>query len=251
MEKDRTEINREIDGGSHGVKKSRKFSIFAFIMCLIVSFFTWVYVMNTQNSNYTKTFSIAIEVVNDDKLLEATGLEVFDTIEKQASVTIQGKKTDIQKYSDKDFRAYIDVSTIDEKGNATVSVSVETPTSAVSVNSVEPKTISVYADKRASKLIDITPYCDKGNGDGEEHKEIELEVTERQIEISGPESYIKKIDHAKVCIPHRDDYEQDANIPSSDIRIYDVEGKELSMLYMYANPSSVTVRVTSVKVSDE
>ena len=93
------------EDGSYVVKNDRKLNIFAFILCVFASFFVWIYVMNTQNSDYTKTFSISAEIINEEKLLDETGLSIFGMPERQISVTIQGKKADIQKYSEKDFRA--------------------------------------------------------------------------------------------------------------------------------------------------
>ena len=36
------------DDGSYVIKKSRKFSIFAFILCLLVAFFIWLYATNKE-----------------------------------------------------------------------------------------------------------------------------------------------------------------------------------------------------------
>ena len=70
------------EDGSYVVKNDRKLNIFAFILCVFASFFVWIYVMNTQNSDYTKTFSISVEVINEDDLLSDTGLGIFGEVEK-------------------------------------------------------------------------------------------------------------------------------------------------------------------------
>ena len=194
MKKDISQNNIVYEDGSYVVKRSKKLNILAFILCVVASFFVWLYVMNTQNSNYTRTFTISVEVVNEDALLRDTGLSVFGANKEKAIVTIQGKKADVQKYSEKDFRAYIDVSDIDEKGTYPMSVVVETPAVTLSVVAVEPKTVSIYADYLETKTVNLIPYCFVEG-------ELSLSVDKSQITISGPKSYIEKISYAKINIP--------------------------------------------------
>ncbi len=237
MNKDKQQENLSDAGGSYVVKKNKKLNILAFILCVLASFFIWVYVMNTQNSNYTKTFSIAIEVINEDTLLEEKGFTVFGVPEIPASVTIQGKKADVQKFSEQDFRAYIDVSTIKEAGNASVSVAVETPTTAVSVMEISPKTVNVFVDELAT--VSIPVFCSQNEKFG-----LSTDIT--HIDISGPKSYVDDIEKAMVEIPYSEDYSEGRIVISSDIKIYDKNEKQLSSLYMTFGVESISVKVESV-----
>lgn len=241
MKKDKSKNEPINDDGSYVVKKSRKLNILAFILCVAASFFIWIYVMNTQNSDYTKTFSISVEVINEDDLLSATGLGIFGEVEKTAVVTIQGTKSDVQKYSEKDFRAYIDASSIKEKGNTPLSVVVETPTAAVSVVSVEPKTITVYADQLEEKTVKIDPYC---NGDHDNTLLLSSDI--KNIKISGPSTYVEKVVSARVNVPHRNNYKVGDTIVASDIRIYDADNKQLSSLHITFDHESIVVKVDAV-----
>ncbi|MBQ8140212.1 MAG: hypothetical protein IJ038_00765 [Clostridia bacterium] len=236
MKKDKSE--KEIAGGdgSYVVKKNKKLNLFAFILCFVASFFIWIYVMNTQNSNYTKTFSIAIEVINESELLSEQGLSVFGLPERTASVTIQGKKSDVQKYSEKDFRAYIDVSVITEKGSVPVSIAIETPTTAVSVIAIEPKTFTVYADYLDTKTVAIEPFSP-------DSATALFSSDTSSLTITGPRAYLEKISSAKVAVPYYDSYSAGTLIPSSDIRLYDDKDKQLSSLYMTFDKDSITVKV--------
>ncbi|MBO5415795.1 MAG: hypothetical protein J6A83_04120 [Clostridia bacterium] len=238
MSKDMQQEQMSVEGGAYVIKKNKKLNILAFILCLLASFFIWVYVMNTQNSNYTKTFSIAIEVINEDKLLEERGLSVFGVPEFPVSVTIQGKKSDVQKFSEQDFRAYIDVSTLKEAGSASVSVAVETPTTAVSVMEVSPKTINIHVD--SLETVSVPIYAHPHEGIGFEINDI------THVEISGPKAYVEAIHEAIVEIPHSDDYSEGETVISSDIKIYDKNKKQLSSLYMEFGVESVSVKVVSV-----
>ena len=194
--------------------------------------------MNTQNSNYTKTFSIDIEVINDIDLLNDKGLSAFGLPENQVSITIQGTKADVQKYSEKEFRAYIDLSSIDEKGTAVLSVNVETPASSVSVIATEPKTLTVYADEMVEKKVtDFKAYC------AEDDNFVFSVVDQDAITIVGPKTYVEKIASVKVVVPHSNSYKVGDKVSSSNIEIYDANKKELSMLYITIDPETVMVEI--------
>ena len=51
-----------------------------------------------------------------DKLEEDTGLSVFGLSKTQASVTLSGKKSDVQKYSEKDFLGKTSTQIVEEYG---------------------------------------------------------------------------------------------------------------------------------------
>lgn len=234
------EHNEQMDmsASDMGTKK-KKFNIFAFVLCVIAAFMIWIFVMNTQNSTYTKTFAISIEVINEEKLLQNSGLTIFGAPEKQANITIQGKKIDIQKYSEKDFRAYIDVSSITEKGNHPVSVVVETPTNIVTVMAIDPKTITVYADKLESTDVSLEAYCQNG-----EEKYI-LSTEDVALKVTGPATYVEKIAKAKIRIPSAS-YNVGDTVLSSDIELYDAKSKQLSRLYMTFDPEEIKVIIKEI-----
>lgn len=230
------------DGGSYVVKKNKKLNILAFILCLLTAFFIWIYVMNTQNSNYTKTFSIPVDVINEDTLLEERGLTVFGVPEITANVTIQGKKADIQKFNEQDFRAYVDVSTIKEAGTASVSVAVETPSAAVSVMEISPKTVNVFVDEMTSITVPIVPFCGG-------HDDLGLSSDIAYIDIEGPKSYLDDIKEARVEIPYSKDYAEGKTVISSDIKIYDEKQIQLSALHMTFKVDGEVVDSISVEVT--
>ena len=43
-------LREEHDDGSYVVKKSKKHSIFAFILCILIAFIIWAYVEATENA---------------------------------------------------------------------------------------------------------------------------------------------------------------------------------------------------------
>lgn len=230
--------------GSYQVKKSRKLNIFAFIACILASFLIWIYVMNTQNADYTKTFTLKVDVLNAEQLESDRDLAVYGILNKDVTVTIRGKKTDVRKYIEKDFRAYLDLSNIKGKGQIiTLNTVVETPSAALTVVSVEPASVEVYVDTPMSKVLVPKPTCP---GDSGGRIGLALAADTPTVEISGPASYIEKIAYAEVIIPYFDTYKAGDSITTSDIRLYGSDDKRLSTLYMTVLNDSFIVKVESV-----
>ena len=227
--------------GSYQVKKNKKLNIFAFVACVLASFLIWIYVMNTQNDDYTKTFTLAVKVTNAEDLQRESGLSVYGIPDKSVTVTIRGKKTDVRKYSEKDFRAYLDLSAIEEKGMINLNVSVESPSAALNVVSVDPAGVDVYVDKKLIKIFEPIPKC-------EEDGKLSLSIAsdDPTVEISGPSTYLDKVVYAEVYVPYSDTYGVGDSITTSDIRLYSEDGKELSDLYMTFSKESLVVKVESI-----
>ncbi len=228
---------------SYVVKKNKKLNIFAFILCFVASFFIWIYVMNTQNSNYTKSFEVAVEIVGETNMLDNSGLKVYTYSSDPIEITVQGKKSDIQKYSESDFRAYADVSSVDKKGNTSLGIAVETPTSAVSVISMKQNTVSIYVDYPETKTVSLSAdFIGTQNDD----RQTVISADVSALTITGPQSYVEKIAYAKVLIDYSDSYEAGDEISSTNIQIYDSNGNSLSVLHMTFDVDSAVVKVVSI-----
>lgn len=243
MSKKKKEIDAVVNDGSYEVKKNRKLNIFAFIACMLASFLIWIYVMNTQNTDYTKTFTLGVDVLNAEQLETERDLAVYGMPNKDVTVTIRGKKTDVRKYIETDFRAYLDLSSVKQKGPITLNVAVEVPSAALNVVSIEPTGVDVYVDTPMAKVLSPKPRCLGEYGD---KIRLSLAVDTPTLEINGPKSHIEKIAYAEVVIPYSDTYKVGDSITTSDIRLYGSDDKLLSTVYMSFLNDSFIVKVESI-----
>ena len=246
MNKNRSNENATFDDGAYVVKKNKKLNIVAFVLCVLASFSIWLYVKNTQTSDYTKTFTITVEAINLEKLEEESGLSVFGLTETQASVTLSGKKNDVQKYSEKDFRAYIDVSSINQVGYAALSVAVEVPSSDVKVMTVEPQKVTVYADHLQVKTI--AAACQSTDNDDSPYT---FGLNFDRIEISGPAAFVDQIVKAQVDAP-KGSYEVGDTIPTQidNIKFFGESEALLSSLYITVKTEGINVKVIGVDANE-
>ena len=194
--------------------------------------------MNTQISDYTKTFTITVEAINVDTLESERGLSVFGLSETQASVTISGKKSDVQKYSEKDFRATIDVSKIGQIGYASLNVAVEVPSSDVKVMTVEPQKVTVYADRMQTKTVPAA--CQHAD----EESPYSFTLNYGSIKVIGPATFVDKIAKAQIDAP-QGNYDVGDTIPVQVDNIKFLSDTEtlLSSLYITVETEGVNVKV--------
>ena len=196
--------------------------------------------MNTQNDGYTKTFTLSVEVLNANELLDDKGLSAYGLPENSVTVTVRGKKSDVRKYVEKDFRAYLDLSKIDRKGLVTLDVSVETPSALLNVVTIDPPSVSVYVDTMVTTVFVPTPLCE------DDKVLVSLPEDSRTIEISGPSSYVDKIAYAEVVIPYSADYKAGDSVTTSDIRFFSADETRISDVYMTFDKKSFVVKVEVV-----
>ena len=234
--------NVSVGGGAEKeAAKNKRSDILAFVVCILVAFLLWVYVMNTQNADYTKTFTLQAEVINAEELLKQSGLSVFGIPDQQVMVTVKGKKSDIHKYSEKDLRAHLDLSSINKKGSNTLSISVETPTTAVSVVTVEPSSVVVYVDEKIDISVPLAAECVNNDKFG-----LSIEEKYKSIVISGPKEYVSKIAYAKVYVQDSEGYKVGDSVTTSDIRLFSADDIPMSSLYMTFSEENIVVKVESI-----
>lgn len=181
----------EFSEGVNIKKKKRKFDIVQFIICVFIAFVMWIYVMNVKMSDNTKTFSIVPDIKGESALHNETGFSVFGTIVDPVKITIKGTKAEIQKYSEKDFKVYVDVSSVENTGVTTLSVSVESPSASLAVVSLEPGMFTVMIDQKETKKVSLV-INSSNNEVG-----VSLQPNVDYIEVTGPKTYLDKITVAK------------------------------------------------------
>ena len=144
------------------------------------------------------------------------------------------------KYSEKDFRAYVDVSSIREKGRPSLGITVEAPSANIKVTVTDPASVTVYADYEAEADVSLTALCE------DRCDRYALFASVPTIRVSGPQEYVAKIHTAEAIIPALDRYEVGDQVSTSDIVLYDANGNKLSKIYFELTPGTVTVTVGEV-----
>lgn len=116
-----TEVS-ENKNGSEGSK--RRGDVFALILCLVVAFMLWAYVMSMESPTSERTFNgVKVSVSNMDILNETHNLSIVSESENLVvDVILQGKKSVLSKLTSDDIKAYIDVGNITDAGTHSLDI---------------------------------------------------------------------------------------------------------------------------------
>ncbi len=213
---------------------------FSRILCFIIAFGIWIYVVNITTQDAEKTFNlIDISIDGRQALEDATNMSVVNLEESKVSITVKGLRSDISKLTEKDFSAYIDVSRLKDVGKHSLEVFVDLP-STVSLVSRYPETVIVSVDENIEKTIpldiDVTEY----NIDTiYEMGQPVADVTD--VVVTGPSDILKTIKEAKAYI--KLGTVMTSMVIRTEIVLVDKAGNSINTTFLTMDNTSVTVTV--------
>lgn len=196
-----SEVNKqsaENGGGDYRSKGSRFENIAAKILCVLAAVILWFYVVGTNTTIEEKVLeNVAVAVRGAETLESELGLSVISGHDYTVNLTLQGARSDIDSIRADDITAYVDVSEIETSGEHTLNVMVDTP-KGISVIGQSVSIIRVYADKSISVSVPVqveTRYSIEST-----YSMGTAEPSFKTVIVTGPESELDKIDHAKVVL---------------------------------------------------
>lgn len=181
--------------GEYRVKESRLSDVATKILAVIIAFIIWFYAMATDSPTNTRTFpAVPINIQN----VTETGLSVISGYENTVDITVQGKKSVINKLDPKYITAYVDVGDVHKAGRATRLISVSLP-DGVTLADKSANSISVYMDVTMTKTVPVSVIfknymIDNGYELGDATPNI------KEIKVDGPGAVLDKITGAQVSL---------------------------------------------------
>ena len=213
---------------------------FSRILCFIVAFGIWIYVVNITTQDFEKTFNlIDIDIDGWEELEDRTNMSVVNLEESKVSITVKGLRSDIAKLSEKDFSAYIDISKLTESGKHSLEVSVNLP-NTVSLVSRYPETVVVSVDENVQREIgveiNVTEYSmDTIYEMGEPKSDI------NSVIVKGPSDVVDRIKSAQAYINLGT--VMTSTVIRTEVVLVDKSGNPIDATYLSIDNKSVTVTV--------
>lgn len=210
------------------------------ILCVVVAFLLWLYVMSNNSPDYERTFSgVTVAVENAALLTTDKNLSVIQGYGNLTDITVTGKKSDVISYSLDDIVASVDVSGITAPGRHSLRVSVSTPDGCV-LQTVRPASIEVYVDELSTKTIPVKVNVTAVQYD----QEISLGAITPDVStvtVSGPVSVIDAAKEAVVDLAL-------GTVTTSltargSLRVITEDGSAIDNPYLVLSQSSVGVTV--------
>lgn len=214
------------------------------VLSIILAIIIWLLVTNIDNPYTTKTFTdIPVSVINEDVLLKKN--KAWDIIEgDKVSVTLKAKRSVIDKVNRSDIQAVADLSKLSITNAVPIHVNV-----LYYDDEIKEKNLGTV-DTMKVKLENIKtgqfPVTIETTGDVADGYAIGTKIpTPNIVEVSGPESLVKKINQVKATVNVQG--LTTTQTFSSELSYYNYDGDKLDASRLNANVKKVEISVQLLK----
>ena len=169
------------------------------VLCVIIAFGLWIYVMMVESPSYEETFyNVMVDLTNTDSLKQ-NNLAVYSGYGNLVDVTLSGKKSVLSQLTAANLVVTADISSVaGESGRYNVKVNVDVPSGCKLVGT-SSETVSVYLDQSSEKVMDITERRINTNlPEGSAVGTIELPVD--KVTVTGPSILLARVTKAVLDI---------------------------------------------------
>ena len=196
------------------------------IISLVFAFIVWCSVVAGTNPDRIKVVNnVPLQVVGVEEL-EAKGLCVdtlLSEIPEEVNVSVRAGLDYHSRIDNSSVTARIDLSTVNEEGEAEIDVNCSVSVGNSTIVSTDPSTVTLSIDRLATKTIPITAKIADESQDG--YYVSSVETINDQITISGPKNKIDQVASGIAYISVSDITE--SKRISAPVTLVDSEGNEL------------------------
>ncbi|MBP5289253.1 MAG: hypothetical protein J6Z79_05200 [Clostridia bacterium] len=215
--------------------KQSRHPILAILLSIFVAFLLWFYVQDAESPDYKKPFSgvsVKVEGLAED-------LSVISGGETEVTITLRGKRTDLNRIKPDDLEAYISLAGITEpvKGyEASISALLPEGTELVDIF---PKTTSLHVDRTVSMSFPLE--VDLGTYTAAADTVITASPAVEEITVKGPQSVLAQVDRAAIATGDLGEVTQSFE-KTLEFGLLDKDGKSVSDRHLVLPQKNVRVR---------
>ncbi len=172
------------------------------ITSLILAVLVWIVTSLNIGTNESKTVKINVPISLGDEVSEQLGMQYYtlqDAIE--LDVTVTGAKYAVGQVKEGDLSVKFDTSNVNRTGAQSIPILVTKKSKGLdfTVENIYPSSVDAYFDVNESKTFDLyLQYNDNAVAEGYTFGEPVL--SEDKIIISGPKTYVDKVERAYVDV---------------------------------------------------
>lgn len=232
-------INRVLNG----IKAFFTENIPAKLLALVISTFVWFLVVNTEDPNVTKTYTITVNVINEEDLIEAG--KYYDlTNGNTVRIMVSAPRSVLNKLSASDFYATADLNYLENDKRVPVDVAAQRYANQVEIKSKQLY-LNVKTENQTSNRLEIQTETVGNLADG--YVIDSISTKKDSLYILGRESIISKVDSVKLTV---DISGKNSDFTYNGIPVfYDSDGNKLDTkdVIMDTDTVEVSVKLLSVK----
>ena len=237
------------------MKKLRKLldsRIFWMIVSLLASLTIWIYITSDETDDFQTTFrNVQIEIVGEDVLRNSRNLIVTDLNTNNITVEIHGPRRVVAPLDSGDLIAQVDVSKLTRAAYTTLKYDIIYPSSVDERYITEEKKSPEYVNFTVSQLI-TKPIQVRGGFEGRSAEGFTAETpvfSPSTINVTGPEAYIKDIDHADVTFGQNVVADSTYSVDAT-YTLVDKNGNAVSTEYLTLEPATVEATLPILQVKN-
>ncbi len=239
MKKKNSQILLDDASSSRAVKHSRIVDFIAKILCLVGAFCLWFYAMSSDGVMIEKDYTVPVSIEKENDLYSQTGWSVLSGKDSNVVVTLKGKRNFINRVTEEDLYAYVDISSVEKAGRQNLEIRFDIPTECELVNSSVSELV-LYVDKKVSKNVPIeVVYSDYTISSQYQLDDPILSINE--IAVTGPESELRNVASARTVLK-LGNVTQTLNSVGV-LKLVNEAGNEINSSYLTMSTTSVGVTV--------
>ena len=198
------------------------------VFSILIAVIAWLVVVIQLDPMQKKVIrDIPVTYDLTDTQADKLGLEVIKIEPANVSITVEGKRYQVSKLTQADFKVEFSAVSIQGAGSYTLELraSSKENSSEFQVANISPSTVNVTFDKVSSKTITLTAQAP--NIKVEDDFILENPVpTPDKLEVKGPEQYIDRLDHGIIMTDASETLTQ-TTTKKGTLLLYDVDGNQL------------------------
>ena len=206
-----------------------------FAISLILAMVLWVYVVGELNPETRKVFrNIPITVMNE-QVLANDGLAIVSMSDQTMSITLTGKRSQINRINTYDITASVDVEDA-AAGDNQIRINIRVPNNVyIEDQSVSRVTVKVEERTEERKPVSVI-YTGKV---ADELSATTVSTDPEEVMVSGAASQVAKVVSVQAEIDTADITESESSIKANLVPV-NKKGKEVSNVSLSQNTATVT-----------
>ena len=217
------------------------------ILSVLVAVALWLVVVNYDDPTITNTYSgIKVDIINTDVLTDQG--KVYEVINGSdtVDVTVEGPRSVIDGIGKENITAVADMAQMTEVDTLPIELSTNKNSNRIENIIGDHGVVQLNIEKRIDKHLPVELVL---NGEPAEGFIVgDTVMAQNTVRISGPESVVSKIVAARCAVSVAG---RSSDISSSsDIHLYDADGREVDHPNLSKNISTINVNVGILETKD-
>lgn len=220
-------------------EKPSKMGIGAKIICIITAFLLWLYVSGDQT--FEKSFvELPVSIDGEESIL-SEGLEAISKSDAVATVTVSGKRSQINRLKESDLRLSISLKGITSSQQYILPIKVDTP-SGVSLVSVYPESVNVYIDSVKASTVPVKASVVSGGVKDIVPSEIKTELDIQEVTITGPSAIVNSVTSAVAEVNLGGIISSSVDV-DAQVKLYNEQGDPIESEYLTVTPKTINAHI--------